>query len=309
MLIKLPSLAGVENRIYKTEIVRRGSKEKQPWYTLWINRKSYDKVLSNPTSSESQRRLFSIAYGIKTGKIPRSYSPEAAKIADDMPKSKIRDFMKLANPTGFHIEGVYFQPISRLYEPGETVRPIYCEICKKERMPVRYANIELTTRGDKESYCNLAVLLHCGHVMVDDCEKGYNGMFFSSVKSMVRKILNKPSEPLDLNFKLNPQRSTCILPPQGYRFFDAYPTERYAKEMQKRINEQYGYESIVRKGKNNWHVLVKELSIKIQGEQNPILETIGAGAVSGIGLGLGFKTIDTVWNKLAKKKNPRQGGK
>jgi hypothetical protein len=176
-------------------------------------------------------------------------------------------------------------------------------------MPVRYANIELTTRGDKESYCNLAVLLHCGHVMVDDCEKGYNGMFFSSVKSMVRKILNKPSEPLDLNFKLNPQRSTCILPPQGYRFFDAYPTERYAKEMQKRINEQYGYESIVRKGKNNWHVLVKELSIKNQGEQNPILETIGAGAVSGIGLGLGFKTIDTVWNKLSKKKNPRQGGK
>ncbi len=47
-----------------------------------------------PAVSERQRRLFGIALRIKRGELPRSYSPEAARLADSMSERKLREFAK-----------------------------------------------------------------------------------------------------------------------------------------------------------------------------------------------------------------------
>ena len=47
-----------------------------------------------PSKSEKQRRLFSLAYAVKTGKKSRSeVSDEVLNIVDNMSKNKIKDFM------------------------------------------------------------------------------------------------------------------------------------------------------------------------------------------------------------------------
>ena len=45
-----------------------------------------------PATSEKMRRLFCIALQIKLGKTPKSYSPEAAKMAKDMSVKQLSDF-------------------------------------------------------------------------------------------------------------------------------------------------------------------------------------------------------------------------
>ncbi len=47
-----------------------------------------------PASSESQRRLACIAFNIKLGKTPKSYSPEAAKMANEMSLKQLSEFCK-----------------------------------------------------------------------------------------------------------------------------------------------------------------------------------------------------------------------
>jgi len=52
-----------------------------------------------PAKSEKQRRFFGIVLAIKRGDIPKSYSPEAARIAKKLSVSKIREFaVKTVNP-------------------------------------------------------------------------------------------------------------------------------------------------------------------------------------------------------------------
>ncbi len=45
-----------------------------------------------PSSSESQRRFFGIVHGMKKGKVPKKYSPKAAKTAQEMTMGDVRDF-------------------------------------------------------------------------------------------------------------------------------------------------------------------------------------------------------------------------
>lgn len=45
-----------------------------------------------PAISEGQRRLAGIALAIKRGETPRSYSKEAAKMADTMTEKQLREY-------------------------------------------------------------------------------------------------------------------------------------------------------------------------------------------------------------------------
>lgn len=45
-----------------------------------------------PAVSEKQRKLFAIAESIKKGKTKKNYSPAAARIANSLTGSKIREF-------------------------------------------------------------------------------------------------------------------------------------------------------------------------------------------------------------------------
>ena len=47
-----------------------------------------------PASSEKMRRLFCIALAIKLKKTPKSYSPEAAKMAREMSIEELSEFCK-----------------------------------------------------------------------------------------------------------------------------------------------------------------------------------------------------------------------
>ena len=47
-----------------------------------------------PAISEMQRRLAGIALSIKRGKTPRSYSEEAAHMADSMTEAQLEDFAR-----------------------------------------------------------------------------------------------------------------------------------------------------------------------------------------------------------------------
>jgi len=47
-----------------------------------------------PATSEDMRKKFCIALSIKRGETPRSYSPEAAEMADSMTEEQLRDYCK-----------------------------------------------------------------------------------------------------------------------------------------------------------------------------------------------------------------------
>jgi hypothetical protein len=53
----------------------------------------------SPAKTEDQRQLFCIALSIKRGKTPRSYSKQAAKMADEMSEEVLREYCE-AKPTG-----------------------------------------------------------------------------------------------------------------------------------------------------------------------------------------------------------------
>jgi len=45
-----------------------------------------------PANSKNQQTLFCIALSIKRGETPRTYSAEAAKMADEMSEDQLRDY-------------------------------------------------------------------------------------------------------------------------------------------------------------------------------------------------------------------------
>lgn len=45
-----------------------------------------------PATSKAQKTLFCIALAIKRGETPRSYSAEAAKMADSMTEEQLKDY-------------------------------------------------------------------------------------------------------------------------------------------------------------------------------------------------------------------------
>jgi len=45
-----------------------------------------------PATSKNQRTLFCIALSIKRGETPRTYSAEAAKMADEMSEKQLSDY-------------------------------------------------------------------------------------------------------------------------------------------------------------------------------------------------------------------------
>jgi len=47
-----------------------------------------------PATSEAQKTLFCIALAIKRGETPRSYSAEAAKLADGNSEETLREYCK-----------------------------------------------------------------------------------------------------------------------------------------------------------------------------------------------------------------------
>jgi len=47
-----------------------------------------------PATSEKMRRLFCIALSIKLGKMPKGYSPEAARMAKTMSLSDLSDYCR-----------------------------------------------------------------------------------------------------------------------------------------------------------------------------------------------------------------------
>lgn len=47
-----------------------------------------------PATSEAQRTLFCIALAIKRGETPKSYSKEAARLAEENSEETLRDYCK-----------------------------------------------------------------------------------------------------------------------------------------------------------------------------------------------------------------------
>jgi hypothetical protein len=47
-----------------------------------------------PATSKSQRTLFCIALSMKMGKTPKSYSAQAAKMAETMTEAQLTDYCK-----------------------------------------------------------------------------------------------------------------------------------------------------------------------------------------------------------------------
>ena len=47
-----------------------------------------------PAVSERRRRIMGIALAIKRGKTPRSYSPEAAELADSMTEEQLEEYAR-----------------------------------------------------------------------------------------------------------------------------------------------------------------------------------------------------------------------
>jgi hypothetical protein len=45
-----------------------------------------------PATSENQKQLFCIALSIKRGKTPKSYSAQAAKMAEEMSEAKLQEY-------------------------------------------------------------------------------------------------------------------------------------------------------------------------------------------------------------------------
>jgi len=111
-------------------------------------------------------------------------------------------------------------------------------------------------------------------------------------KAIALKVMPKYSKQLAkiANKEINP----VIKPPEGFRYFDAYPTEERAKQVCKDLTFK-GFSPIYKRGKRQWHVFIKG-SIK-----NPILETLSSAVISGIGLGAGFKGLDWGLKKIRGK--------
>ena len=47
-----------------------------------------------PATSEKQKRLFCVAFSIKKGDTPASYSKQAAKMASEMSEEQLADYCK-----------------------------------------------------------------------------------------------------------------------------------------------------------------------------------------------------------------------
>jgi len=47
-----------------------------------------------PATSDKQRKLFCIALSIKKGETPKTYSKQAAKMAEQMSESQLADYCK-----------------------------------------------------------------------------------------------------------------------------------------------------------------------------------------------------------------------
>jgi hypothetical protein len=45
-----------------------------------------------PATSEQQRKLFCVALSMKRGETPKSYSQQAAKMADSMSEAQLKDY-------------------------------------------------------------------------------------------------------------------------------------------------------------------------------------------------------------------------
>jgi DNA-directed RNA polymerase subunit RPC12/RpoP len=80
-----------------------------------------NKKHNNPAKTVAQQKLFAIALGIKKGQIARSYSAEAAKMADRMSVRKLEEFAstRFENPT------------HRCSKCGKPFKPMYLydEVC------------------------------------------------------------------------------------------------------------------------------------------------------------------------------------
>lgn len=51
-----------------------------------------------PAQRPEQQKLMGIAYSVKQGKTPRSYSPEATELADSMTEKQLKEYASFPNP-------------------------------------------------------------------------------------------------------------------------------------------------------------------------------------------------------------------
>ncbi len=72
---------------------------------------------------------------------------------------------------------------------------LYCAICKAKRVPAMSANTELSYDPDRGTYsaCNVAILLECGHILVDDClpASKLNGKCFRNEEKWRQKVVSQ----------------------------------------------------------------------------------------------------------------------
>jgi len=90
-----------------------------------------------------------------------------------------------------------WQSIERLYGPSEKVDTVFCRLCNKKRRPVKFANTELSQDFDRNtvSHCNIAMMLTCGHIVVDDCDtETYNGRSYYTEYAWKQDVLSKKQE-------------------------------------------------------------------------------------------------------------------
>ena len=78
-----------------------------------------------PAKSESQRKLMGIALSIKRGETPRSYSAEAASIADSMTLTQLEEYAKSPPKEQLKVKGkaVYQKKGNRWVNKKQTSSP------------------------------------------------------------------------------------------------------------------------------------------------------------------------------------------
>ena len=244
----------------------------------------------NPATSVAQQRLFGIALGIKEGRIPKSYSPEAARMAAGMSMRKLREFASTGlkglpahvNPP-LHCECEHLSHKGKC--PSEATRLTYtadqraikvCEYCADKHVHKKSIPLYGTLNPD------MTKALAMRERYQDDLKAGHDAAEFWRGQASAY-------------FTGNPKEYTHLV--------GSFYSKAEARTMIKRLKAQ-GYNACLQVKKQP---LFNIYNVYMPDQPNPIglagvIPTIGTGIVTGLGLGAGFKVANAAWDRVFNKK-------